>query len=444
VSRLLRRLGGVAVFVAISMLVLEIALRALPGVLVPLELLKRFRKEVRIEIAQRLALNNESQTWALPRDDDGPVLWLPKPEAPVSYPTAEGAKVARMDSQGFCNPPRDPYERTAIDLVSIGDSFTACLLGDMEQTWTSQLGRLSGLSVYNLGRGGIGPYEYLQILKRFGLAKHPRYVVMNVYEGNDLRDALRYHEVAAARRAGTDDDAVANDRNRNPLDYQALLDHPIGRHSYASNLVVAALGQGYEGVRNGVLRAIGSEDAPEAVDFRYTLRFDDGSRIPFNVENTDQSEVRHARMLRTGRASLSVLDGALESFAALAREHGFTPILSYSPSAYTAYAPFVRFDDPALVDLMPWFHEQQVEYLRARAQALGLVFVDLTPPLQRAAQERQARDVFYDPTNVHCTTSGHRLQAEALAEAIAQLEAQRARYELRRGRSLPFSGGWRP
>ena len=45
----------------------------------------------------------------------------------------------------------------------------------------SRIGRPTGLSVYNLGKGGIGPYEYLQIFLHFGLPKHPRIVVMSIW-----------------------------------------------------------------------------------------------------------------------------------------------------------------------------------------------------------------------------------------------------------------------
>jgi hypothetical protein len=241
---------------------------------------------------------------------------------------------------------------------------------------------------------------------------------MNVYEGNDLRDALRYHEVAASHGG---DGAIASDRNRDPIDYQALLDHPLGRTSYAVNLVVVALGQAWEGIRNGVLRLVGSEAAPEEVDFRYTLRFAEGE-VPFNVENADESEVRHARMLRAGTVSLEAFDDALARFGALAREHGFTAIVSYTPSAYTAYAPFVEFRDPSLAELLTWFHAEQVRYLETKARGLGMRFVDLTPALAREARARQGRDLLYDPTNVHCTPSGHRVQAETLAEVLFALE----------------------
>jgi len=60
------------------------------------------------------------------------------------------------------------------------------------EAWPALLAGHLGKSVCNLGVPGIGAYEYLVLLRRFGLVKRPRVVVMNLYEGNDLRDALRY------------------------------------------------------------------------------------------------------------------------------------------------------------------------------------------------------------------------------------------------------------
>jgi hypothetical protein len=319
-----------------------------------------------------------------------------------------------MDSQGFCNPPENSYERPTIDLVTVGDSFTECVVVGPEETWTSELGRLTGIPVYSLARGGIGPYDYLQILHRFALAKRPRVVVMNLYEGNDLRDSLRYHEHAAARRAGGDPRVLAHDRNADPVDTQAVLDHPLGRSSWAVNLITVAAVEAGE----SLYRTLARGERREPVNFRYTVRLPDRA-VRFNLQDSDESEVRHARMLRAGQVSLGAFDEALAGFADLAREHGFVPVLAYSPSAYSAYADFMDFDDPALAELMPWFHAEQLAYLEGRAQALGVVFVDLTPALQDAARSLPSDDLLYFPVNLHYTAQGHRVVAEALARALA-------------------------
>src|SRR5919106_909054 len=121
-GRVTRRLIGVLVFVGILLGGFEIGLRAFPAELIPVGWLKRFRSDLRAEIAQRLALPNERQMWELPRDDDGPPLKLYRPHVRTqqAFSVSERSDVTR-DAQGFCNPPRDRYDRPAIDVVVLGD-----------------------------------------------------------------------------------------------------------------------------------------------------------------------------------------------------------------------------------------------------------------------------------------------------------------------------------
>jgi hypothetical protein len=161
-ARVIGRLLGISLFVGILLGGLELGLRAFPAELIPVGWLKRFQSEVRLEIAERLSLPNQAQMWELPRDDGGPPLQLYKGKARTKqrFSSEEASNVAR-DAQGFCNPPHDAYARPRIDVIIMGDSFTGCLAADPDATWMSRIGQLTGLAVYNLGKGGIGPYDYL-------------------------------------------------------------------------------------------------------------------------------------------------------------------------------------------------------------------------------------------------------------------------------------------
>lgn len=424
--RVTRRLVGIFVFVGILLGGLEVGLRAFPAELIPVGWLKSFQGDLRVEIAQRLSLPNETQMWELPRDDGGPPVKLFRPNAHTeqTFSREERSDVTR-DAQGFCNPPRDGYDRASIDVIIMGDSFTGCVAADPGATWMSRIGELTGLPVYNLGKGGIGPYEYLQIFRYFGLPKSPTIGLMNIYEGNDLRDAVRYHEHVAAVRRGNDGYADAAERYEPEIDYETLLDNPLGRSSYAVNVGLVAFGKAHEGLSNAVSRASG--EMRERVNFRYELRFPDGAIVPFNVQNADHAEVRYARALRRGEVQLSAFDDALARFVALAYEHDFQPVVSYAPSAYTAYADFVAFEDDALTALLPWFSGTQRAYLREKAEELGFAFIDLTPALQAAARRLQDQELLYYPANVHYTRSGHRVVGDALATAITKLHRQQPR-----------------
>jgi hypothetical protein len=409
VRRVAGVLAGCLAFLALTLALLEGALRAFPAALIPRKTLARFEPGLRGEIARRLGLNEASEVWFLERDDGGPLLWLPKPFSAIHFDDGVHESVFRMDAQGFCNAARDTYERERIDLVAVGDSFTACLVDEPESTWPSRLGELGGLPVYNVSRGGIGPYEYVQLLRRFGLPKRPRVVVVNVYEGNDLRDAVRYHEHASGSpHAGAPDAERAAPLAAGPA---------CG--SYALALATAAAAGVADDLRQTAGRLARPGDPEHArIDFRYALRLPEGT-VPFNGQNTDQSEVRLARLLEAGRVSLDAFDGALEALAALSRAHGFAAIVSYAPSAHTAYAPFVDFEDDSLASLLPRVSAAQRRHLRERAEALGLAFVDLTPALQEAARRSGGRELLYDATNLHWTPAGHRVVAEALARALA-------------------------
>jgi hypothetical protein len=415
----IERLIAILVSAGILLGGLEVGLRAFPAELIPVGWLKRFQSDLRLQIAERLSLPNDNQMWQLPRDDGGPPLELYLPHAHTEQRVGpEERSDVTYDAQGFCNPPRDRYGRATIDVIIIGDAFTDCVAAVAEASWISRLGQRTGLSVYNLGRGGIGPYDYLQIFKYFGLPKKPSIALMNIYEGNDLRDSFRYHQYV---KSGQDDDyASAADHFEPELDYQNLLDNPLGRHSYLVNLGLVAIGKAYEGIRNVVATAIG--DRPEAIDFRYQLHFLDGAVVPFNIDNADQSEARYAGWLLRGEVQLSAFDQALEQFAALGRAHHFQPAISYAPSAYTAYASFVEFEDDTLRVLMPWSSGRQRDYLRQKAASLGIVFVDLTPALQAAAGRLQEKELLYYPAGVHLTPAGHRVVADALAVALTELQ----------------------
>jgi hypothetical protein len=194
------------------------------------------------------------------------------------------------------------------------------------------------------------------------------------------------------------------------------LNNVLGRHSYAINFLVTGLGKAYEAVKTALLPALGGS-VPARINFRYRLNFAEGA-VPFNLYNADRDEVRHAQWLRMGMISLEDFTAALTQFVALSRAHGFTPIVSYSPSAYTAYADFVEFEDTALSDLMPWYSRTQREFFRHKAEELGYVFVDITPDLQAAASVLQGATLLYYPGNVHFTAAGNRVVAEVLAPVI--------------------------
>jgi hypothetical protein len=69
-----------------------------------------------------------NDTTVLERDDEGPALRIFKPFTQITFKREDAgtAKTVKMDKLGFCNPPQNDYDARAIDIVTIGDSFTWC------------------------------------------------------------------------------------------------------------------------------------------------------------------------------------------------------------------------------------------------------------------------------------------------------------------------------
>jgi hypothetical protein len=280
--------------VLFTLVLLEAGLHLFPMV-IPLPLLIYFNTAVRAEIAHRLNLSNKWDVIYLERDDGGPELWIYRPGAMVRWPVKDtgAVEIRQMDEMGFCNPPEHSYNLSQIDIIALGDSFTTCYAVNPSDTWSSQLGRLTGLSTYNLGRIGLGTHGEIQILKQFGLQKSPRIVILNVYEGNDLRDAMRYYQY---RQSQEQPETQSPDLNQKLTDTGLL-----GRYSYVFNLAFAFINYSQEKFSN-LPSSDTSDESPDSastngVDFRYDLVFDE-TVIPFNANNEDRDEVYQARSVQ--------------------------------------------------------------------------------------------------------------------------------------------------
>jgi hypothetical protein len=414
--RLVRAGAVAAVVVILTAGLLEVGLRLAPEV-IPLGVLADFEAGLRTRVADARGLPSASQVQVLERDDGGPVLKLYRPLAvvPEALVDRERPGPVHVDRLGFCNPPDVLDRHRTFDVVALGDSFTWCTGVEPAAAWPAQLAAATGLRTYSFGRPGIGPYEHLQILARLGLRLRPRVVVMAVYEGNDLRDALRHagYVAAAARGEATYIEAQTRDA---VADYGPLLDTAPGRVSYAYNVAAILGARGVAWARHAIARrAERAGDAP--VDFRYELTLA-GAVVPFNTAGGDKDEVRTARALRSGAASLEVFTSALQRFAEVARREGFVPVVMYAPSAHSAYAASARFADPGTGDLLRWYSTTQREYFASRAGTIGYHFVDATPALQAEAADSAPGRLLYFPGNLHLTREGHRVAAAALARAL--------------------------
>lgn len=393
----------------------EIGLRLLPGA-IPLGVLMNFEPGLRSEIAGRRNLQRRDDTVALPRSDGGPEdrFWVYKPGVDVVYDYSESGLAdsarfvdqARMDGQGFCNEPADRWRQANFDVVAIGDSFAFCTTVEPGDAWPALLEDATGASTYNLGLPGRGVHEYVLALERFGLEKRPKVVVMNIYEGNDLRDAWLVQEARVKGPSGPGpcpfESATTCER------FRAIKRGSLGRHSYLLNLVIGSLWKQSD-----------DKERKEVV-FGYDVTFPDGTVMELNSKNGDKDEVQFARRLADGLVSPQFLDDALDRFAELAESHGFAPVLVYTPSAWSAYSGMSRFHEPALAELMRGYSDTLRAWFAETAATRGMAHVDATPALRSAAARLPADRRLYFSTNVHLTGEGHAVVAEEVAKLIAK------------------------
>lgn len=394
-------LMNVAVFaiaLLVALIIGEIVLRMSPSLMSP-AVIDRFHPALREEVSQRIGLTTKSDRVVIEsaeREDGGPALYLYKPSRDYSFPLdqadidAGGDDVWTTDSRGFCNP-AGADTRPHADIVSVGGSITFCTAVPAEETYGADLERLMGVPVYSLDLPGIGPYEYLEILRRSGLALMPRIVLFNISEGNDLRDIERYFAFIKG------DAPEFRDKER--------LGGPFAV-SYALAFV------------KGAIEKLGKDMASAArPDFRYTVSVD-GVETPMNVTNSDPDELEYAHRVASGELSPSLYENALVDYVALARTANFLPVVTYIPQAYTAYADSVTFSDPSVAPVLRAYSDQQRQWLADNAERLGYIFVDTTPSLQAASADGP---LTFFPANVHLTAAGHQAAAEAVAAALATL-----------------------
>jgi hypothetical protein len=95
----------------------------------------------------------------------------------------------QMDSMGFPND--DVTWKDQYDIVIAGDSFT---LRSAPKTWIELLRGETNMSTLTLGAPSWSPMNYSAAIEKYGLDKHPKWVLMMYFEGNDLYGAGQYLE----------------------------------------------------------------------------------------------------------------------------------------------------------------------------------------------------------------------------------------------------------
>lgn len=281
----------------------------------------------------------------------------------------------RTDRNGF----RNSKEQGRADIVFLGDSFTEAATVAEEDTFVRRVAKTTGLSAVNLGRGAYGPQQELIVLERYGLAYEPRYVVWQLFEGNDLGDA------EAFARWKKDPDEVTT----------SLKDRYLN-NSLLNEWLTTTRAQEISG--------------PMA-----TLRYHDGTTRRVGVRypyEPDQPSTMHLGMTETLRA--------IEAGQQLCESRGIELLVVVVPTMVRAMAPQISFD--RVEDqrrYLPELHGEQKDFSRTieeMCDRAGCKFVDGFDAFQESAA-KDSRNI-YIPNNEHLDVGGHDIMAKIVAHWI--------------------------
>jgi hypothetical protein len=272
------------------------------------------------------------------------------------------------------------------------------------------------LRMWNLSIQAYGPRQKVNALITYALPKHPRWLIVEFYAGNDLAEEIRndvcesmgdfrcrYNEPEVRRRLAQhsiyrtifDVDADSNDIFATYAD--------VATH----NLMLATT-RYFVATLKGEIK--GSGDAP-IPDFKEE---EEVYEIAATVAGF-QFRVRQGHLLAYLQAGMALTQASYKRLVAKMEimEHRPTVILLYNPTAYEVYRD-MWVDPKHEADHTSAFLR---EALGGFANSHGWHFLDLTEPLRQAVQVRQVwRYGQYD--RVHWSSQGTAMAAAVLATEL--------------------------
>jgi hypothetical protein len=281
----------------------------------------------------------------------------------------------RTDKNGF----RNSTDQQRADIVFIGDSFTESATVAEEDTYARRVAQSTKLSVVNLARGAYGPQQELIVLNRYGLGYEPRFVVWQLFEGNDLIDAENFATW-----------------KKNPQ--QEVL--PL-KNRYLDNSLL--------------LQLLSNTRAHEPVGPMVTLRYHDGTskRVSLRYRyEPDQPATMQAGMIET----LSVIQAGQQ----LCQSRGIQLLVVVVPTMIRVMEPhisFARFEErrdyfPERIPGDKDFSETVEEF----CSQIGCGFVDSFDAMKEASSADNRG--LYIPTDEHLDIRGHEVMSRVVANWI--------------------------
>jgi len=336
----------------------------------------------------------------------------------IPSPTAR----AGFDALGFRN---RQVPKTA-DIVAIGDSQTYGNAATMDDSWPYALGRMIGRHVYNMGLGGYGPNQYLELLKTKALGLRPRMIICGLSVTDDFDNAyhLTYGLEYWAYLRKLPDVKVDFDRwddldaDRAPS-WSRRIRVWLSQHSVVYQL---AFHTGLGDRLKGKVQISNAEQIYPGLATVLTVperHIEEAFQPVGNLHGLDQDR-------QSVREGMRITFEILREMDEICRQNHIQFVVVVIPtkemvfSQYLEHNPHIALSD--VVDKL--IHDQRIaldktfQFLRDS----NIEFINPLPTLQKAAGPglfaRSAGDM-------HPNKNGYRMIAQAVADGLKQQEAQR-------------------
>ena len=304
------------------------------------------------------------------------------------------------DRDGFRNSGKDSI---LADVVVIGDSYID-YGNDESDTFGKRLGRHLGRPVRNLGIAGYGPFQYLEVLKRYGIQSRPKVALFCFFEGNDLGDIHAYKRWKQFNVI--DNGTIAMDFSRSFLGRYPMVLSAVTR--FFKDAAIQAVQGAYMKLFASTKSSLHPDVA--ALDLTGATRV---KKVLFGrIRSKSEEELRSS-------GEWTELRRILREFKQVCVEHQIVPTILFIPTDTHIYAKYSTLESG-----QNWLQlrEDQInrkeiieQSMAQLSDELQIALVSLCPVFD--TQARSGRLV-YDPLDTHWNSEGREVAASHVANLL--------------------------
>ena len=309
--------------------------------------------------------------------------------------------VWETDKEGF----RNDSDTSNAEVAVIGSSFPEYGT-ELENTYPSKLEeKLGRQRVANFGKAGYGPFQYLEVLKRYVVKKKPRYVLFAFYPVGDIEGYLV--------------DWLTGRGNMGQAKRNIAFGGFFPRYSIAVQQTWKMLTSGcWTALQVGFQKIVGTEFVHPDVTVLRLL-----NNTTERIIMVDRHSARSTDDLLKS-PEWHAMEKILAEFKHLSEQNQIVPVLVYIPAQTEIYSEYSTLNSGA-----NWLaiRESQIatsgsneEAARRLAAKVGIQLINLRPAFKQAA--RQGKLLYYR-LDSHWNDEGREIAAKVTAEALKAIDS---------------------